>query len=126
MGIAPHRDEVELTNLGGHRVAQLTASVTRIDAEERRKAVQISVAVVVPDVAPLAADDDRHLVLGAERPHPREMHPQMALSLILESACLGLSRSRGAGRCCHPSPPVSLASSYNATRGRPTPQAELC
>src|SRR5512132_485760 len=126
MGIAPHRDEVELANLGGHRVAELGPAVAGVDAEERREAVEVAVAVVVPDVAALAAHDDRDFVLRAERTHPGEVHPEIALGQLLEGACLSLGRVRGAGGCCHPSPPFSLAFPYNATPSRPASQAELC
>ena len=123
MGVAPHGDEVELADLRRHRVAQLAAAVTGVDAEEGREAVEIAVAVVVPDVAPLAADDDRDLVVRAERAHLREVHPEMALCLLLERICLSFGGLRGAARC-HPSPPVSLASPYNATPRRSALQAE--
>jgi hypothetical protein len=126
MGVAPDRDEVELADLGGHRVAQLGTAVTRVDAEEGGEAVEVAVAVVVPDVAAVALDDDRYLVIGPERAHPREVHPEVALGLRLKVARVSLGRAWGAGRCCHPSPPFSLASPYNATQSRWAPQAELC
>src|SRR5262249_36627751 len=90
MGVAPDRDEVELTHLLGHRIAELAAAVAGVDAEERREAVEIAVAVVIPDVAPLAADDDRHLMLWAEGAHPREVHPEVALGLVLKPGRLSL------------------------------------
>jgi len=83
VGIAPHGDEVELADLGGHRVAELAAAVAGVDAEEGGEAVEIAVVVVIPDVAALPADDDRHLVLGPEGAHPREVHPKVALCLLL-------------------------------------------
>src|SRR5262249_18156907 len=126
MGVAPDRDEVELPHLLCHRVAQLGASVAGVDAEESREAVEIAVAVVIPDVATLAADDDRHLMLGAEGAHPREVHPEVALSLFLKAGRLSLGLRRGAC-CCHPLPPLKyLASAYNATPEGPALQAELC
>src|SRR4029450_6669793 len=107
MGIAPDGDEVELADLGGHRVAELGPAVAGVDAEERGEAIEVTVAVVVPDVAAAAAHDDRGFVLRAERTHPGEVHPEIALGLLLEGACLTLGRVRGARRCCHPSPPFS-------------------
>ncbi len=107
VGVAPDRDEVELADLRRHRLAELGAPVTRVDAEESREAVQVAVAVVVPDVATLAADDDRDLVLRAERAHLREVHPEMALCLLLERICLSFGGLRGAA-CCHPSTSTSL------------------
>src|SRR3954447_9994933 len=125
MCVAPDGDEVELADLGRHRVSELGPSVARVDTEERREAVEVAVAVVIPDVAALTAHDDRNLVVGPERAHPCEVHPEVTLSLLLKRACLGLSGSRGAGRCCHRLL-LSLASPYNATPRRLGLQAELC
>ncbi len=53
--------------------------MSRVDAEERREPVEIAVALLVPHVGTLAADDDRHvgIVVGAV---PREVHPQVCAS----------------------------------------------
>ena len=44
------------------------AAVAGVDAEQRREAVEVAVAVLVPDVGALAADDDRHLARRRRRP----------------------------------------------------------
>src|SRR4030095_12577865 len=103
MGIVPDGDEVELADRGGHRVAELGPAVAGVDAEERGEAVEVTVAVVVPDVAAVAAHDDRDFVLRAERTHPGEVHPEIALGLLLEGACLSLRRFRGGRRGWHSS-----------------------
>src|SRR5262249_22883058 len=88
MGVAPVRVEAELLRLRRGRLAELRATVAGVHAEKGRQAVEIAVAVLVPHVASLAADEHRHLVVvvGA---HPREMHPQMAPGLVLPGAGAG-------------------------------------
>ena len=117
VGVAPDRDEVELLDLRRHRIAELAAAVTRVDAEERREAVEIAFAVVIPDVAPLTANDDGDLVVRAERAHLGEVHPEMALCLLLERICLSFGGLRGAARC-HP-----LSSSLSSLTVQRYPQA---
>jgi hypothetical protein len=48
--------------------------VADVDAEQRREAVEVAVALLVPDMAALTADDDRDVVVGIG-PQPREVHP---------------------------------------------------
>ena len=81
--VAPDGEEVELGDLARGGLAELRPAVARVDAEERREAVEIAVALLVPHVRTLAADDDRHvgIVVGAV---PREVHPQVALGELLE------------------------------------------
>ena len=83
VSVAPVDVETELARLLGSRLAQFGAPVAGIHAEQRRKAVEVALAVLVVDVAPFAAHDDRHLVVGVGA-HPREVHPQMPLGLCLE------------------------------------------
>ena len=118
--VAPDGEEVELRDLARRGVAELRPAVAGVDAEEGREAVQIAVALLVPDVGPLAADDDRDVgvVVGAV---PREVHPQVALGELLEirgggrhgcagSCHLGLS-SRPATAC-----PTCIDVPYNGSR----------
>ena len=80
VGVAPERVEVELFDLAGRGLAELGAAVAGVDAEEGGEAVEVALAVLVVDVAALAADDDRDLVVGAVGAHPREVHPEMSLA----------------------------------------------
>jgi hypothetical protein len=86
MGVGPVREELEVTRLVGARLGHLMPPMPDVDAEKRRKAVEVLVAVLVPDVAAIPADDDRHLVLVVVGAHAAEVHPQMAASLLLEGA----------------------------------------
>src|SRR3954451_22281160 len=99
MGVAPDRVEVELGDLAGGGVTKLGPPVAHVDAEERGEAVEVAVAVLVPDVRPLAADDDRNLVLGVVAAHPGEVHPEVLSGQLLQVAASG--RGRGGARGCH-------------------------
>src|SRR5205823_7987914 len=106
MGVAPVGVEAELLSLGGRRLAELRAPVSGVHAEKGGKAVQIALAVLVPDVTALPAHEHRHLVVGV-RPHAREVHPEVALGLLLPRAlagrgprCYGFLDACFAGHCC--------------------------
>ena len=102
MGIAPVREEAELLGLRGGGLAELRAAVARVHAEQRRQPVEVALAVLVEDVATLAAHDDRDLVLLVVRTHAREMHPEVATGLLLQVARGARVRLvRGLGSGCH-------------------------
>src|SRR6185503_2794503 len=94
MRVAPDRVEVELLDLPRRRLAQLRPPVAGVDAEQRREAVEVAVAVLVPDVGALAADDDRD-VCSVEGAVAREVHPQVAFGEFLEARLGG--RGPGSG-----------------------------
>ena len=106
--VAPDREEVELGDLPRRGLAQLRPPVAGVDAEQRREAVQVALAVLVPHVRPLAPDDDRHLavVVGAVA---REVHPQMPLGELLEARVGGRRGPRAGGG--HSSPSVLTTAS---------------
>ncbi len=83
--VAPVGVERQLPGLRGGRLSELRATVPDVHAVQRRQAVQIAFAVLVVHVATLAAYDHRHLVIGVGA-HPREVHPQMLLCLLLQIA----------------------------------------
>ena len=85
MRVGPVGEEAELLGLVGAGLGDVGAAVADVDAEQRREAVEVAVAVLVVDVAALAADDDRHLVVGVRR-QPREVHPQVAAGQLLKRA----------------------------------------
>ena len=64
MRVAPVGVEAELGGLTRGRLADLGATVADVDAVQRREAVEIALAVLVVDVAALAARDHGHLVIG--------------------------------------------------------------
>ena len=101
--VAPDREEVELLDLARRGLAELRAAMAGVDAEEGGEAVEVAVAVLVPDVGALAADDDRH-VGSSYAPMPREVHPQVPLGELLEIR--GGGRHGCAGRCHLDLPPV--------------------
>ena len=59
--VGPVREEAELARLVGAGLRDVGAAVADVHAEQRAQAVEVAVAVLVPDVAALAADDDRDL-----------------------------------------------------------------
>jgi hypothetical protein len=59
--------------------------VAGVAAEQRAEAVEVAVAVVVPDVGALAAGDDRDLVLVVVAPHSREVHPEVLAGDLLQA-----------------------------------------
>ena len=75
----------ELLRLVGARLRDVGAAVADVRAEQRAEAVEVAVAVLVPDVAALAADDDRHLGAVLVGAHAAEVHPQMALGELLRA-----------------------------------------
>ncbi len=116
--VAPDGDEVELPHLSGHRVAELGAAVAGVDAEERREAVEVAVAMNVPDVAAVAAYDDRDLVLGAEDP----IRAKCIHRWPLRPGPAGTRRSTwtvsGGLVVAIRLPPISLSSAYKTTPRR--------
>src|SRR4029450_7652280 len=81
--------------------------------------VEVAVALLVPDVAALAADDDRDVVVGV-RPQPREVHPEVPCGQLLEAALrYGLLGRR------HVRPPfpwsIRYAFAYNGSAGSAPP-----
>src|SRR6185503_11580855 len=91
----PEGVEVELFDLPGGGLAVLGAAVAGVDAEEAGEAVEVAVAVFVEDVAALGPGDDRHLVVGAVGAHPREVHPEVLASQLLEIGSCGSLRRGG-------------------------------
>ena len=98
--VAPQRVEVELLDLAGGGLAELGAAVAGVDAEEAGEAVEVAVAVLVVDVAALAADDDRDLVVVAVGAHSREVHPEMSPGLLLKAGPTSAARLRRDGHAC--------------------------
>ena len=66
----PGRAVAEAPHLRGRGVGELGPPVARVDAEERGERVEVAVALAVPQLAALAADDHRQ-ALGAHRPEVR-------------------------------------------------------
>jgi len=67
------------------RTTYTCATVPCVDAEERGQPVEITLAVLVPDVTAVAAHEHRHLAVR-KGPHAREVHPEVALGQLLEAA----------------------------------------
>jgi hypothetical protein len=118
MRVGPVGVEAQLLGLVGARLGDVRPSVADVHAEQRRQPVQIPLAVLVPDVAALPADDDRDLGVLVGR-HPGEVHPQVALGQLLERALLDcLLGAR------HPGSSNSFAVLYNGIAEARTEQ--LC
>src|SRR4051794_21696797 len=77
----PGRRVGELARLRGGGIGELLAAVADVDAEQRRQRVEIPVAALVPALASLAADEDRHVLVAADR---GEVAPQMATRRALQ------------------------------------------
>ena len=84
VGVGPVGEEAQLARLVGAGLGDVVATVADVDAEQGAERVEVLLAVVVPDVAALAAGDDRDLVVLAVAAHPGEMQPQVALGELLQ------------------------------------------
>ncbi len=83
MRVAPVGEEAELLRLIGTSLRHIGAAVTDVRAEERAEAVEVLLAVLIEDVAALAANDDRDLGAVFIGTHAAEVHPQVALGELL-------------------------------------------
>ena len=75
----PDGEVGELLGLPTGGLGQFHATVPHLHREQARQAVEVSLAVLVVDVAALTTGDDGHLTLRTEA---GEMHPQVALSCV--------------------------------------------
>ena len=66
--VVPVRVEAELLGLVGAGLGDVAAAVADVHAEQGGEPVEVALAVLVVDVAPVAADDDRDLVVARSRP----------------------------------------------------------
>src|ERR1041384_3180034 len=82
--VAPVREEAELLPLIGARLRHIGAPVADVGAEQRAEAVEVLLAVLVPDVAAVAAHDDRQLGAVLVGAHAAEVHPQVLARELLE------------------------------------------
>src|SRR6202012_747331 len=94
--VAPVGVEAELLGLVGGGLAELGAAVADVDAVERREPVEVALAVLVVDVAALAARDHGPLPAFGVGAHAREVHPEVALGQLLKT--VGRAGERGPGR----------------------------
>ena len=58
MGVGPKGKEGELVGLFGHDLCKLGTAVADLDDEESGKAVEVPLALVVPDVCAVTPSDD--------------------------------------------------------------------
>jgi hypothetical protein len=85
MRVRPVRVERQLAHLLERRLADLLAvRVAEVDGEKPRKRVEVSAAVRILQVAPLAAHDDRHVAFAVAA-HASEVHPEVVLGELLQA-----------------------------------------
>ncbi len=101
--VGPVGVEAELLGLVGSGLDEVRATVTDVDAEQGREPVEVAVALVVVDVAALAPGDDRDVTVRVGA-HPREVHPEVTATELLERARFGSHCLFGARHA--PSPPA--------------------
>ena len=65
VGERPDREVGEAARLLGGRLGELLAAVPDLHGEQAGQSVEVAAAVLVVDVAALAAVDDRHVPVGA-------------------------------------------------------------
>ena len=100
--VGPVGEEPELLGLVGAGLRDVGAAVADVDAEQRAEPVEVAVAVLVPDVATLAADQHRDVSALLVRAHARVVQPQVALGQLLQ-----VPGGRGVlGRCHTAASPV--------------------
>ena len=67
------------------------AAVAGLHREQAREAVDVAVALVVPDVVAVAADDDGHMPAVLVHGVAGEVHPQVVARLVGEAVVAGLA-----------------------------------
>src|ERR671914_667698 len=82
--VAPVREEAELARLVGAGLGDLGAAVADVHAVQGAEPVEVAAAVLVVDVAAVAAHDDRDLVLRVERAHAGEVQPHVLARQLLQ------------------------------------------
>src|SRR5438270_13751507 len=105
MRVGPVREEPELLRLVGASLSDVRPPVADVHAEQSGEAVEITIAVVVVDVAALAARDDRDLAVA----EAGEVQPEVALRHLLQRSC---SLADVLHRARHTFPPLQLAVLY--------------
>src|SRR4029078_11720191 len=89
MRVRPVRVERQLAHRPGRSLADLLAvAVADVDGKKSREGVEVALAFGVLEVAPVAADDDRHLAVAA---HAREVQPEVFARSTLQIQRLGRS-----------------------------------
>ncbi len=90
--VGPEREERQLAGLPVGSLSQLDATVAGVDDEQPGQAVQVALAVDVPDVGAVALDDGRNRRLGVGR-EPGEVHPEVVAGLGGQINSVGGARS---------------------------------
>ena len=91
--VRPVRVEGQLLHLLVRGLPDLVPeAVAEVDGEEPRERVEVAVALVVLEVAAVAADDDRRRMPA----HPREVEPEMVARELPKISCCHVSPSRRA------------------------------
>src|SRR3954464_2707584 len=104
MRITPVGVERQLAHLRGRRLADLLAvAVADVDGEQSREGVEVALPFRVLEVAPVPADDDRHLAVPA---HASEVQPE-----VFARSALQIQRLRRSGSQC--SSPTRVPQSYS-------------
>ncbi len=85
MGIGPVREEAELLGLIRPGLRDVCTTMADVHAEKCREAVQVALALLVVDVATVAAHDDRDISLLISA-HAAEVEPQVPPGQALEVA----------------------------------------
>ena len=94
MGRGPGRIEGELLRLVGAGLPDFGAAVADVHAKQRTQAVEIALAVGIPDITALATLNHRDDVVGVIGPQPRKGHPEMPPGIGLLLA-VGMGVLRG-------------------------------
>jgi len=84
MGVGPQREVGELGCLLGAGLGQLGPAVADLAREQSREAVEVPLAVLVPDVGTLASHHDGDLVVRVVGTLAREVHPQVPLGTLAQ------------------------------------------
>src|SRR6185436_5945948 len=84
MRVGPDGEERELLRLSSRDLGEPTTSVSGIDDEQPREAVEVLLALGIPDVVALALDDDRDPAAVLHDGLAREVHPEVVLGLLLK------------------------------------------
>ena len=104
MRVRPDREIREFFHLLRGSGAEFLATMTDLNGEQAGEAIEVLAPLVIPDVAAVALDDDRHVATLVVHGVTREVHPEVIARLLCEGVVSGFGHVL---RCrCHRVPQV--------------------
>ena len=106
VGVGPDREERQFLGLFRRSGRQFLAAMTKLPHEQTGQAIEVLIALVVPDVGAFPLDDDGHVSAGVVHRVAREVHPQVLAGSFCHGVVTGLGDVLRC--CCHRVPQVYI------------------